>query len=80
MPAITVKNIPDELYNLLKKSAKMNHRSINSEIIYCIEHRLKSHKKNIDDILASASRFREKTSEYKLTEKELNRAKTNGRP
>jgi hypothetical protein len=30
---ITVKNIPDELYDLLKQSAEANHHSINSEII-----------------------------------------------
>jgi plasmid stability protein len=37
MPTITVKNIPTELYELLKQSAAANRRSINSEILTCIE-------------------------------------------
>jgi plasmid stability protein len=32
MPALTVKNIPDDLYDHLKVSAKAHHRSINSEL------------------------------------------------
>jgi len=38
MPTITVKNIPDELYERLKEVASANRRSINSEIIISIEH------------------------------------------
>ncbi len=37
MHTITVKNIPPEIYRKLKQSAKENRRSINSEIIMCIE-------------------------------------------
>ena len=37
MATITVKNIPDELYDLVKQSAKAQHRSINNEIIACLE-------------------------------------------
>ena len=33
MPTITVKNIPSDIYEKLKKSAEISHRSINSEII-----------------------------------------------
>ena len=40
MPAITVKNIPDDLYENLKLAAQVNHRSINSEIIACLEKEL----------------------------------------
>jgi antitoxin FitA len=36
MTTITVKHIPDALYERLKLTAKTNHRSINSEIIACI--------------------------------------------
>ena len=34
MPSITVKNIPEKTYSILKKLAEEHHRSINSEIIY----------------------------------------------
>ena len=37
MRAITVKNIPDNLYQRLKQSATENRRSINSEILVCID-------------------------------------------
>ena len=37
MPAITIKNIPNSLYEKLKEAASVNHRSINSELIYCLE-------------------------------------------
>ena len=37
MTTITIKNIPDELYEQLKKSAKTHRRSINSELIQCLE-------------------------------------------
>ena len=40
MPAITVKNIPEVLYENLKLAAQLNHRSINSEIIACLEKEL----------------------------------------
>jgi antitoxin FitA len=35
--AITLKNIPDELYDRLKAAAKEHHRSINNEAIVCLE-------------------------------------------
>lgn len=36
---LTVKKIPDEVYERLKHSAKMNRRSMNSEAIVCLEAR-----------------------------------------
>ena len=37
MAALTIKNIPDDLYDKLKASAAAHHRSINSELIHCLE-------------------------------------------
>ena len=37
MAALTIKNIPDDLYEKLKASASAHRRSINSELIYCLE-------------------------------------------
>lgn len=37
MATLTVKNIPDDLYEQLKKRARLNHRSINSEIIFSLK-------------------------------------------
>jgi len=37
MATVTLKNVPDELYDQIRQSVKTNRRSINSEIIVCIE-------------------------------------------
>ena len=37
MPSITIKNIPADMYESLKKQAAANQRSITAEIIYLIE-------------------------------------------
>ena len=37
MASITIKNIPDGIYRRLRDSAGENHRSINSEVIACLE-------------------------------------------
>ena len=42
MPTLTIKNIPEDLYLQLKQSAEINHRSINSEVIVCIEQAVRS--------------------------------------
>ena len=44
MPTLTVKNIPDDLYAHLREAASLNHRSLNSEIIVCLERALQSGK------------------------------------
>ena len=40
MPALTIKNIPEDLYNELKLVAEQHHRSINSEVIVCLKRTL----------------------------------------
>ena len=37
MPVLTIKGMPDNLYRRLKKRAAANRRSLNSEIIFCLE-------------------------------------------
>ena len=44
MATITVKNIPEDLYEKLKGTAKSHRRSINNEVIYCIENTIRSKK------------------------------------
>ena len=79
MPNITVKNIPPELYRLLKKNAEINRRSINSEIIVCIERTLRSRRKNPNEILAHARKLRVKTAGHPITDSEIVHAKAEGR-
>ena len=37
MPAVTVRNIPGDLYQALKQAARAHHRSLNGEIVACLE-------------------------------------------
>ena len=55
MATITVKNIPADLYEHLKASAGANHRSINGEIIACIERAVGSPKIDLEAVLAGGS-------------------------
>ena len=81
MRAITVKNIPDNLYQRLKQSATENRRSINSEILVCIEQTVQSQKhEGVNDILARARKMRQKTGGPMLTDRKFNEMKTAGRP
>jgi len=80
MPTITVKNIPAELYDRLKRSAQANRRSINSEIIVCIERALYSRQIDTEAILPRARELREKTVDYPITDEEFTQAKATGRP
>ncbi len=79
MPTITVKNIPAEIYEKLKKSAETSHRSINSEIIACIERAVRSQQIDPDLLLANARKLRSKTTSHPITDGEFNQAKTTGR-
>ena len=76
---ITVKNIPTQVYERLKDSARANRRSINSEIITIIEAALQSKPVEPGVFLARARQLREKTAAYKITDDELNAAKDAGR-
>jgi plasmid stability protein len=77
---ITVKNIPLELYERLKQSAALHHRSINSEVIALIEASIAAKKRKPEDFLASARTIREKTGRYDLKKEFIDRAKREGRP
>ena len=80
MPALTIKNIPDDLYSRLKEAAQAHRRSMNSEILYCVERTLVPHKIDVSEHIALARKLRAKTSHHPLTDNELNAAKNEGRP
>lgn len=52
--SLTLKNIPDDIYERLKASAQRNHRSLNSEVIVCLETVLPSAKVTPDERLSRA--------------------------
>jgi plasmid stability protein len=79
MPSITVKNIPDQAYEILKQIAATHRRSINSEIIRMIEKATISKKFYPEQHLNAARQSRAKTKEFLLTPDILREAKEEGR-
>lgn len=55
---ITLKNIPDELYDKLKETAQINHRSLNSEVIFCLERVLYPVRISTEERLERARKIR----------------------
>lgn len=80
MPSITVKGIPEDLYEKIKESAAEHRRSINKEIIACLERSLLARRIEPMEFLARADILREQSNLPYLTDDMLRKAKTQGRP
>ena len=79
MPSITVKNIPEPIYQQLKKRAKAQHRSINSEIIACLEQSTLPHRPSPEEFLRQARKMRQQ-AKGSLSAQEIQEAIDQGRP
>jgi plasmid stability protein len=80
MVTITIKNIPEEIYEKIKMQAKANRRSVNSEIISIFEHAVqKRTPMDVKEILERACKVRELTAHYMITNDEIDRWKKEGR-
>jgi len=79
MATITVKNIPDDLYDRLKLEAEENRRSINSEIIQRIERSLRSTRIPAEQVLARVKRLRDSFGDQEFTVEQLDSARREGR-
>lgn len=80
MSSLTIKNIPDELYERLKQSAAANRRSINNEVIYYLERMLSRQPRDVEEIIARARTIREGVPAYTVTPEELEEIINEGRP
>jgi plasmid stability protein len=80
MPSLTLKNIPDSLYDQLKLAAQAHHRSLNSEILYCVERTLSPHKIDVSEQLTIARNLRTKTTLHPISDIDIDSAKNDGRP
>ena len=79
MPALTVKNIPNDLCSQLKQAAQAHRRRLNSEILYCVEKAIGTYKVDVSEHLAAARSLREKTAAHLLSDDEIDAAKPEGR-
>jgi len=76
---ITLKNLPDELYNRLKMAAKANHRSINSEVIACLEKSLVSAQVSPEERLRRTRDLRSSLKQENFNLEEIDREIHSGR-
>lgn len=79
MASITIKNIPPELYEKLKITASLNHRSLNSETINCLETVLMPQRLSVADKLLRAKRIRTELSGAVFDSDEIKNAIEEGR-
>ena len=80
MPALTLKNIPDDLYEKLKKTAQSHHRSLNSEVIHCLEQALEPRKLDAAEMLQRAQQLRAQIPAGMISAAEIDETINQGRP
>ncbi|MFZ4667092.1 MAG: FitA-like ribbon-helix-helix domain-containing protein [Prochlorotrichaceae cyanobacterium] len=76
---ITLKNIPDAVYEQLKVAAEVHHRSLNSEVIACLETILLPVKKSPMERLARARILRSQFEFKGITAVDIDDFKSQGR-
>ena len=80
MAAITLKNIPEKLYEQIKLSAELHRRSINNEIIACLERELLVSCVSVDERISRARELRSRSSGDKISTRDIAAAIRSGRP
>ena len=77
--SITLKNIPDNIYASLREAANAHHRSLNGEIIACLEQTLLPQKNNAREHLAKARELRQNLAPYSFNADDIAAAIKDGR-
>lgn len=80
MPALTIKNIPYDLYQDIKHSAERHHRSINSEVIVCLKRSLLNVRSDPEVRLKDIRLLRSRIRSDAVVAQDINRAIDEGRP
>ena len=79
MRNITVKNIPDDLYEKIKAAAQNNRRSINNEMINRLDKSLTSTRVDADLLIRRIEHFHSKIEMPLLTDDLIQKTKQEGR-
>jgi len=79
MPTLTIKGLPDSLYRRLKQQAEAHRRSLNGEIIVCLERAVGAGHVEPRTWLAQARTLRNRLQMAPLTDRELRAARQAGR-
>ena len=79
MVTITIKNIPEQIYERIKVRATTNHRSINGEILSILEQAVALPPIDVEATLERARKVRELTAHYIITADEIEKWINEGR-
>lgn len=77
---LTLKNIPDAVYERLKQAAEMHRRSLNSEAIVCLESVLLPTKMTPSERLARTRELRATLPKGTFRAEDIDTDKRQGRP
>ena len=80
MPTLTLKSLPDELYHQLKARAAAHRRSLNSEILVCLEQAVAATTTDAPATLARVDALRARLRVPPVTDDVLAAARGAGRP
>jgi plasmid stability protein len=80
MPALTIKNIPDTIYEQLKTAAELHRRSINSEVLIYLERALLATKTSPAERLSRIEQLRDNIKSNSITPEDIEQAINSGRP
>ena len=79
MPTLTIKGLPDPLYRRLKQQAEAHRRSLNGEIIVCLERAVGASQPDPRTWLAEARALRDRLQLRPLTDRQLRAVRWAGR-
>ena len=79
MATLIIKNVPEELYTRLKQSAERNRRSLDAEVLSCVERVINGQRIRPEEHIERARLLRQKTENHPITDEEFNAAKRAGR-
>lgn len=80
MTTITLKNIPDDLYERLKLQAQVHRRSVNSELIHCLETVLRPKRITAEERLKRIRGLRPRIDPQAVSAEDILEAIDEGRP
>jgi plasmid stability protein len=79
MANLTIKNMPDDLYDQLRQKAAEDRRSLNGEAIFLLEQAVRERPRDALSLLARADALRAKAPGVWATDEEIEAAINEGR-
>ncbi|MFB6264223.1 MAG: Arc family DNA-binding protein [Bradymonadaceae bacterium] len=79
MATLTVRDVPEELYEKLMENAERHRRSLNKEAIVCLERALETHRVDPSELRQRARALRDQAEEVYVTDDDLREAREEGR-